>query len=98
MSSYKSFAEKYQKWCSKAGYNFSEQNAKAIYDHATAQVSTLPKTEATKSLITHAVNQLNTVAETLSSIQQEMLELSLLISKLMEEGRMQEGIVFDNDK
>ena len=30
--------------------------------------------------------------------QQEMLELSLLISKLMEEGRMQEGIVFDNDK
>ena len=81
MSSYKSFAEKYQKWCSKAGYNFSEQNAKAIYDHATAQVSTLPKTEATKSLITHAVNQLNTVAETLSSIQQEMLELA---SKLPE--------------
>ena len=30
--------------------------------------------------------------------QQEMLELSLLISKLREEGRMQEGIVFDNDK
>ena len=30
--------------------------------------------------------------------QQEMLEFSLLISKLMEEGRMQEGIVFDNDK
>mgnify|MGYP000438015292 CR=1 FL=1 len=30
--------------------------------------------------------------------QKEMLELSLLISKLMEEGRMQEGIVFDNDK
>jgi len=27
-----------------------------------------------------------------------MLDLSLLISKLMEEGRMQEGIVFDNDK
>ena len=30
--------------------------------------------------------------------QKEMLEFSLLISKLMEEGRMQEGIVFDNDK
>ena len=30
--------------------------------------------------------------------QKEMLDLSLLISKLMEEGRMQEGIVFDNDK
>ena len=29
--------------------------------------------------------------------QKEMLDLSLLISKLMEEGRMQEGIVFDND-
>ena len=30
--------------------------------------------------------------------QKEMLDLSLLISKLMEEGRMQDGIVFDNDK
>ena len=30
--------------------------------------------------------------------QKAMLELSLFISKLMEEGRMQEGIVFDNDK
>lgn len=30
--------------------------------------------------------------------QKEMLDLSLLVSKLMEEGRMQEGIVFDNDK
>ena len=30
--------------------------------------------------------------------QKEMLDLSLLISKLMEEGRMQEGIVFDYDK
>ena len=30
--------------------------------------------------------------------QKEMLDLSLFISKLMEEGRMQEGIVFDNDK
>lgn len=30
--------------------------------------------------------------------QKEMLDFSLFISKLMEEGRMQEGIVFDNDK
>ena len=76
MGSYKAFAEKYQRWCSKAGYNFSEQKAKVIYDHAATQVSTLPKTEATKTMITYAVNQLNTVTETLSAIQQEMLALA----------------------
>lgn len=30
--------------------------------------------------------------------QQEMLQLSLMIAKVMEEGRMEEGVVFDNDR
>ena len=74
--SYKSFFAKYQKWCSKAGYNFSEQKAKSIYEHAAIQVSTLAMTEATKNLVSHAVAQLNTVTETLFAIQQEMLALA----------------------
>ena len=53
-----------------------KRDVKWNYDHAAIQVSTLPKTEATKTMITYAVNQLNTVTETLSAIQQEMLALA----------------------
>lgn len=74
--SYKAFAGKYQRWCCKSGYNFSEQKAEAIYEHATIQVSTLPAAEAIKNLVVHAVAQLNAVTETLFAIQQEMLALA----------------------
>ena len=39
-------------------------------------MDTLPKNDATKLLITHAVSQLNTITETLATIQKEMLALS----------------------
>ena len=74
--SYKAFSAKYQKWCSKAGYNFSEQKAKSIYEYAAIQVTTLAMTEVTKNLVSHAVAQLNAVTETLFAIQQEMLALA----------------------
>lgn len=48
----------------------------AIYTHASSQVNTLPMTDAIKCLITHAVAQLNTIIETISVIQHEMLTLA----------------------
>lgn len=74
-SSEAAFAKRYQKWCQKRGYRFSEQKAFQIYETASSHPNTLPKTEDTKHLITYAVNQLNSITETLSSIQNEMLSL-----------------------
>lgn len=72
----KTFASQYRKWCAKAGYRFSEQKAAAIYAHASAQVDTLPMTDAIKSLVTFAVTQLNAIIEAISVIQHEMLTLA----------------------
>lgn len=70
------FKERYQKWCKKAEYNFSKDKAKAIYAKSSDYVNTLPKTDATRLLLAHAVDQLNTITETLATIQKEMLALS----------------------
>ena len=75
-SSEKAFTNQYQKWCAKTGYRFSVEKAVAIYAHASSQVNTLPMTEAIKCLVTHAVAQLNTIIETISAIQHEMLTLA----------------------
>ena len=78
-SSEAAFAKRYQKWCQKRGYRFSEQKALQIYETASSHPNTLPKTEDTKHLITYAVNQLNSITETLSSIQNEMLSLASVL-------------------
>lgn len=75
-STEKAFINQYRKWCAKAGYRFSEGKAASIYAHAASQVSTLPMVDAVKRLVTLAVNQLNTIIETVSAIQQEMLTLA----------------------
>lgn len=72
----KAFKERYSKWCKKAGYNYSAEKAESIYSESRGHVDTLPKNDATKLLITHAVSQLNTITETLATIQKEMLALS----------------------
>lgn len=40
----KSFTVKYQKWCKKHGYNFSEDKALDIYASACEHVGVMPKT------------------------------------------------------
>ena len=72
----KVFANQYRKWCAKAGYKFSEEKAASIYAYAASQVNTLPMTDAIKCLVTLASAQLNTIIETLSVIQHEMLTLA----------------------
>ena len=75
-NSEKAFANQYRKWCAKAGYRFNAEKAVAIYSHAGSQVDTLPMSSAIRSLITHAVSQLNMIIETISAIQHEMLTLA----------------------
>lgn len=75
-NSEKSFTNQYQKWCVKAGYRFSVEKASSIYAHAASQVNTLPMTDSIKGLVTLAVSQLNTIIETISVIQHEMLTLA----------------------
>lgn len=73
------FKERYQKWCNRAGYNYSESKATEIYNMSQQQVHTLPKSEATKLLVTQAIHQLNTIAETLATIINEMRRLSAML-------------------
>ena len=75
-STEKVFTNQYRKWCAKAGYRFSEEKAASIYTHASSQLSTIPMTDAVKRLVTLAVDQLNTIIETVSAIQHEMLTLA----------------------
>lgn len=75
-STEKTFTNQYRKWCTKAGYRFSEEKAASIYVYAVSQVSTLPMADAVKHLVTLAVDQLNTIIETVSAIQGEMLMLA----------------------
>lgn len=73
------FKERYQKWCKRAGYNYSDAKATEIYIKSQQQVHSLPKSEATKLLVTQAILQLNTIAETLAAIINEMRRLSAML-------------------
>lgn len=72
----KAFIDQYRKWCTKAGYRFSEEKAASIYAYAASQLNTLPMTNAIKCLVTLAIAQLNAIIETISRIQHEMLTLA----------------------
>ena len=73
------FAERYRKWCRKAGYNFSQSKAEAIYHAAAGRINTLPKTDCSQLLITQAIVQLSAVAESRFAILNEMQRLAMLL-------------------
>ena len=73
------FKERYQKWCKHAGYHYSNAKATEIYIKSQLQVHVLPKSEITKLLVTQAILQLNTIAETLAAIINEMRRLSAML-------------------
>ena len=72
----KAFICKYQKWCRKHGYNFSEGKARDIYTEAGEHISVMPKSETTKLLVEQAVSQLRTTSAALAALKQEMLSLA----------------------
>ena len=47
----KAFIERYQKWCKRKGYHFSEEKALDIYAGSCGHFTTLPKNDNTKLLI-----------------------------------------------
>ena len=72
----KAFTAKYQKWCKKHGYNFSEDKALDIYASACGHFSVMPKTDTTKLLVEQAISQLQTTSSALAALKQEMQSLS----------------------
>ena len=77
--SQKVFEKKYQKWCHRYGYHFSEAKAQIIYTAAYDAVGVMPKTETIHLLITQAVSQLKATASALAELKKEMLRLAKLL-------------------
>lgn len=74
--SQKTFAKKYQKWCSKLGYYFRETKALEIYTTACGCIGVMPKTETTHLLIAQAISQVKATASALAKLKKEMLRLA----------------------
>lgn len=72
----KAFTSKYQKWCRKRGYNFSEDKALDIYASACSYFGVMPKTETAKLLVEQAVSQLRATSTALAALKQEMQKLA----------------------
>lgn len=70
------FKEKYERWCKKNNYYYSQSKAEEIYVAACGNVGLLPMCESVKILVTQAISQLQTIAEALASIQKEMNRLA----------------------
>ena len=72
----KAFLNKYQRWCRKNGYNFSEEKALYIYSEAGGHIGVMPKSETTKLLVEQAVSQLRATSAALATLRQEMQSLA----------------------
>ena len=72
----KVFTSKYQRWCRKHGYNFSETKAHTIYTEASGHIDVMPKSETTKLLVEQAVSQLRATSAALAALKQEMQSLA----------------------
>ena len=70
------FTKKYQKWCKKHGYNFSEDKALDIYVSTCDRICTMPKADTTEFIMLQAVTQLNSVSKTMAALQHQMLSLA----------------------
>ena len=72
----KAFLESYQKWCRRSGALWSVSKANEIYDFAHLQMAVAPKDDTMKMIIVQAAQQLNSLLETINSIQRKMDELA----------------------
>ena len=72
----KAFLNKYQRWCRKNGYNFSEEKALYNYSEAGGHIGVMPKSETTKLLVEQAVSQLRATSAALATLRQEMQSLA----------------------
>jgi len=75
----KAFTERYRKWCKRKNYNFSEEKSLDLYADSCGHITTLPKNDNTKLLITTAAQQLLAAKTTLVAMRAEMLRLAKLL-------------------
>jgi len=66
------FSAKYEKWCRKNGYQFCIDKAEQIYGFSLNCFPTLPSDSFTKTLISGAVSQVNSLCETIAAVKTEM--------------------------
>lgn len=66
------FSAKYQKWCQRNGYNFSQAKAQELHSFARSCITSLPKSETTKLLVKQAIVQLQATSSALAALKQEM--------------------------
>ena len=77
--SQKAFTNKYQRWCRKHGYNFSEAKAHTIHAEACGHIDVIPKSETTKLLVEQAVAQLRATSAALAALKHEMQALASML-------------------
>lgn len=70
------FKNKYQSWCKKNHYNYSEAKAAEIHAYSKTQVSSLPMTDSVVKIITETAKLLNSTLEALGTLRNEMDKLS----------------------
>ena len=68
------FTKDYQKWCKRAGYNFSPTKAEEVYEASADLITLLPKDDMTKMLIRQAVDALNAVSAAVETLRMKMNE------------------------
>lgn len=74
--SLKAFTERYQKFCERNKYYFSEEKAAELYRHAQKVVTLVPKSDVTKMMVKEAVSQLNAISRTVETYRAEMNRLA----------------------
>ena len=70
------FTQRYQKWCKRHGYNFSQGKAIEIHTDAQDLIAMLPKDALTKTMIRQAIDALNAVSVSLERLKAEMRTLA----------------------
>ena len=81
--SLKAFIERYQKWCKRNGYIFSEQKAVQLHTEARQKFPLVSKSDTCKLLVKEAITQLNAISHTVEAYRAEMDRLA---SRLPEYG------------
>ena len=70
------FTEKYQRFCKKNRYNFCEKTALEIHAISRNNLTTMPKNELTKMLVSEAAEQVLSISIRVEKLRSKMIELA----------------------
>ena len=77
----KAFVERYRKWCKRTGYQFSVEKALDVYTNSCGQITTLPKNNNTKILITTAAKQLTAFKCQVANLKVEIITMAKMLTE-----------------